>query len=206
MLKNILCDRDGTIIVDKHYLCDPEGVELLPGAAVGLKALYDANCKIFVVTNQAGIGRGYYGLDEYKACARRLNKILADEGVKVSDTVFCPHAPGEDGGEECDCRKPATGMWKDLKLRHGLDETQSVMIGDKEADIRFGINAGLAATILVLTDKGVDTAAAMGLRTHHSGLVEDGFYEPPAIEGMPSCVALDLEWAAAYILRKNGAK
>lgn len=203
MLKNILCDRDGTIIYDSHYLCDPEGVELLPGAARGLDSLYKAGCNIFVVTNQSGIGRGLYSLDDYKACARRLNKILAEEGVKIRDTVFCPHAPDE---EDCHCRKPDTGLWKELKVKHSLEAVQSVMIGDKSADIMFGKNAGLLCTILVLSGKGVNTAASLGLSTEHPDLVEYGYYEPPTGMNIPDCVALDMEWAAAYILKKNGAR
>lgn len=206
MLKNILCDRDGTIIYDKHYLCDPEGVELLPGAASGLGALYKAGCKLFVVTNQSGIGRGMYSLEEYRACARRLNKLLLDDGgIKVSATAFCPHAP--DKGEDCSCRKPDIGMWKDLRVKHSLDEAESVMIGDKTADIMFGRNAGLARTILVLTGKGVNTAVSLGLPTDHPALVSCGWYEPPpAGVDIPDCVALDMEWAADYILKKNGAR
>lgn len=204
MLRNILCDRDGTIIHDKHYLCDPDGVELLPGAGQGLAGLYRSGCKVFVVTNQSGIGRGIYGLDEYRACARRLNQLLAEAGVKVSDTAFCPHAP--DQGEDCVCRKPAVGLWKQLRVKHGLDEAQSVMIGDKSADIMFGKNAGLARTVLVLTGKGLATAAALGLPTDHPDLVARGWHEPPPGPDIPDCVALDLEWAADYVLRKNGAR
>lgn len=204
MLKNILCDRDGTIIYDRHYLCDPDGVELLPGAAKGLASLYEAGCKIFVVTNQSGIGRGIYGMDEYKVCARRLNKVLSEEGVKVRDTAFCPHAP--DQGEDCQCRKPKTGMWKELKVKHSIEAVQSVMIGDKVVDIEFGKNAGLACTILVLTGKGLDAAATLGLPTEHPDLVANGYYEAPPGVDFPDCVALDLEWAAAYILKKNGAR
>lgn len=205
MLKNIFCDRDGTIIYDKHYLSDPAGVELLPGAAAGLGALYKFGCKVFVVTNQSGIGRGIYGLGEYKACARRMNQLLSEAGVKVSATAFCPHAP--DLGESCACRKPAIGMWNDLRAKYSLDGNECVMIGDKSADIMFGKNAGLARTILVLTGKGVDTAISLGLSTEHPDLVAAGWFEPP-VPGVdiPDCVALDLEWAAAYILKKNGAR
>lgn len=204
MLKNVLCDRDGTIIYDKHYLAAPDGVELLPGATRGLRNLYDSGCKIFVVSNQSGIGRGMFSLDDYKACARCLNKLLYEDGVKISGTVFCPHDPNS--GAECDCRKPAIGMWTNLRIRHSLENSQSVMIGDKSADIMFGKNAGLAATVLVLTGKGLETAQDYGLATKHPALVAFGYYELPANPNLPDCVALDLEWAASYILQKNGAK
>lgn len=201
MLKNILCDRDGTIIYDKHYLNNPEEVELLPGAGKGLSALYASGCKVFVVTNQSGIGRGIVDFESYKACARRLNQVLSELGVMISGTVFCPHAPDKDA--PCDCRKPAIGMWTKLRASHSLENMQSVMIGDKMADIMFGKNAALACTILVLTGKGVNTAAELQLPTLHPGLVEEGFYELPSRPDLPDCVALDMEWAAAYILQKN---
>lgn len=204
MLKNILCDRDGTIIYDKHYLSDPKGVELLPGASKGLKSLYESGCRIFIVSNQSGIGRGMFSLEQYKACARRLNKLLEEDGVKVSGTVFCPHAPDKE--QKCDCRKPAIGMWTELKAKHSLESSQSVMIGDKPADFMFGKNSGLAATILVLTGKGLKTARELELPTEHPLLVSQGFYEVPSGPNLPDCVALDLESAASYILLKNGIK
>ncbi|MEZ0575342.1 D-glycero-alpha-D-manno-heptose-1,7-bisphosphate 7-phosphatase [Halodesulfovibrio aestuarii] len=149
-IKNILLDRDGTVIVDKHYLSDPEKVELIPEGGRALAALQQAGMRLYIVTNQSGIGRGYFTEDDLHACTVRLDELAELFGAMIEDTVFCPHAPEE----ECDCRKPLTGMWSQLKDMYGLLPEESVMIGDKQADIDLGKNAGLAASILVLTGKG----------------------------------------------------
>ncbi|MEZ6854422.1 D-glycero-alpha-D-manno-heptose-1,7-bisphosphate 7-phosphatase [Halodesulfovibrio aestuarii] len=149
-IKNILLDRDGTVIVDKHYLSDPEKVELIPEGGRALAALQQAGMRLYIVTNQSGIGRGYFTEDDLHACTVRLDELAELFGAMIEDTVFCPHAPEE----ECDCRKPLTGMWSQLKDMYGLLPEESVMIGDKQADIDLGKYAGLAASILVLTGKG----------------------------------------------------
>ncbi len=197
MLKNVLCDRDGTIIYDKHYLCDPAGVELLPGAASGLAALRGAGMRLFVVTNQSGIGRGMYGMEQYLACERRLDEILSAAGAELSATVYCPHAP-EDAS--CRCRKPEQGMWLELQRRYALNAAECAMIGDKMVDIEFGKRAGLARTVLVLTGKGLKSAADVGIRQDDEALAEQGYYCPRGRADWPDCVALDMGEAAAYLL------
>jgi len=149
-IKNILLDRDGTVIVDKHYLSDPEGVELIPEGGRALAALQQAGMRMYVLTNQSGIGRGYFTEDDLHACTVRLDELAELFGAMIEDTVFCPHAPED----ECTCRKPLIGMWSQLKDMYGLLPEESVMIGDKQADVDLGKNAGLAASILVLTGKG----------------------------------------------------
>lgn len=149
-LRNILLDRDGTLIKECNYLHDPDRVMLLPGAARALLTLQRAGCRLFLVTNQSGIGRGYFPEADYHAVQDRLAELLAAHGVHIEDTLFCPHTP--DAG--CSCRKPRTGMWTELVNRHGLRPGESIMIGDKLADIGFARNAGLAAAVLVLTGHG----------------------------------------------------
>jgi len=149
--KYILLDRDGTIIFDKHYLHDPDGVELLPGAAEGLKHMQDMGYKLVVLTNQSGVGRGYYDEASVHACNARMEELLAPFGVLVDGVYYCPHAPEE----ACDCRKPATGLMEQAAKAHGFDPREAVMIGDKEADMGVGRNSG-ALTILVRTGKGAD--------------------------------------------------
>ncbi|NHZ48831.1 HAD-IIIA family hydrolase, partial [Nitratidesulfovibrio liaohensis] len=112
----VLLDRDGTVIEDRHYLSDPSGVTLLPGAARGLAALAAAGARLFLVTNQSGIARGYFTEADLHACNARLDELLGEHGVSLADTAFCPHGP-DDG---CACRKPAPGMWLTLRDRHGL--------------------------------------------------------------------------------------
>jgi len=146
----VLLDRDGTIIKDKHYLSDPDLVELLPGALQGLKMMQASGFGLAVLTNQSGIGRGYFDESSVLACNERLQDILQAEGVMIQGFFYCPHTP-EDG---CDCRKPAPGLMRQAAKSLGFDPRDAVMIGDKEADIGVGRHSG-AVSILVRTGKGV---------------------------------------------------
>ena len=204
----ILLDRDGTIIEDRSYLGDPAGVTPLPGAVEGLARLAAHGLRLFIVTNQSGIGRGYFSLDDYLACRARLNEILAASGVNIADEVFCPHDP--DAG--CVCRKPALGMWENLRGRHGLNPENCIIIGDKAGDLEFGYAAGFALSILVLTGEGQKTAVRLGVSL--SGLSLPGVIRPdpdcpdtaaPAMEtvdntGRPLLLARDLNAAADWLL------
>jgi D-glycero-D-manno-heptose 1,7-bisphosphate phosphatase len=158
-IQNILLDRDGTVIEERHYLADPDGVQLIPNAGQALRAMMDSGRDLFLVTNQSGIGRGYFSLAQYEAVHGRLLQILGKEGVAVTATVMCPHEP-DDG---CSCRKPLPGLWQELRAAHGLDPSRTIMIGDKVADIRFARSAGLAAAALVLTGHGRQTATGLDL-------------------------------------------
>lgn len=203
-MENVFCDRDGTIIYDRHYLSDPAGVELLPGAAAGLARLAAAGSRLFVVTNQSGIGRGLFGTGEYLACHRRLEELLAERGIALAGSAFCPHEPAEEKG--CACRKPATGMWEALRAEYGLDPERSVMIGDKPEDIGFGKEAGFPLTILVLTGKGEKSAAAFGLPQ----LPPDATFlrlsgQAWVREDWPDCLARDLDGAADFLLTEKQA-
>ena len=161
LVKNtaILLDRDGTIIEDKHYLFDPSGVAVYPGVGQALATLQEQAARFFVVSNQSGIGRGLFGHEDVVACNEAMSGQLAPFGVRLEDVVFCPHNP--DG--QCACRKPKTGLWEVLQKRHGLTAAHSLMVGDKVEDLLFASNAGLRLRALVLTGKGEDTAARLGL-------------------------------------------
>ena len=160
-ITTLLLDRDGTVIKDKHYLADPAAVELLPGAVEALSSLVGKGMRFFLVSNQSGIGRGFFPAEAAHAVNARLAELLAPHGVVFSAMLFCPHAP-EDG---CACRKPGTGMWEILQAQYGLDAATTVMLGDKEEDVLFAANAGLALRGLVLTGKGESTARRLGLVT-----------------------------------------
>ncbi|MBQ8743878.1 MAG: HAD-IIIA family hydrolase [Mailhella sp.] len=155
----VLFDRDGTVIFDRHYLSDPAGVELIPGTGEALARLGAAGIEAYLVSNQSGIGRGYFPESGWYSCQARLDELLAGFGAKLADTRFCPHAPEEDYA----CRKPGVGMWESLREAHGLKAASCAMVGDKPEDLRFGINAGLAAAVLVLTGKGMKSAEKLGL-------------------------------------------
>ena len=158
-LSSVFFDRDGTIIYDKHYLHDPDQVELIPRAGYALHRLTELGIKTFLVSNQSGIGRGLFASKELHDCQRRLQQMLLQEGTYFTDMRCCPHAPEN----SCSCRKPAIGMWKELSAEHGLDAKHCAMIGDKLEDLQFGRNAGMPVCILVLTGKGSRTADALGL-------------------------------------------
>ncbi len=155
----VLFDRDGTLIVDRHYLGDPDGVELIPGTGEALAVLRRHGVKSFVISNQSGIGRGYFPESGWHACEKRLGELLAAFGAKLDDERFCPHAPEA----ACTCRKPDIGMWESLRSAHHLDASHCAMVGDKPDDLLFGANAGLAAAVLVLTGKGEKSAQKLGL-------------------------------------------
>lgn len=195
----VLLDRDGTVILDKHYLSDPAGVELLPGSVEGLRELASAGMRLFIVTNQSGIGRGYFSEQDYHACHAAMEALLRAEGVTLDGSVFCPHAPEE----QCACRKPSAGMWRSLAARHGLDPARTAMIGDKADDIAFGRRAGVAATVLVLTGKGREAAEKLSLPV----LKQDEAFrvlDATAGEAVPHAVARDLSGAARFLLDRNG--
>ncbi len=192
-ITTVFLDRDGTIIEDRTYLGDPTGVALLPGAAEGLAKMTAAGLRLFVVTNQSGIGRGYFTLQDYFACRARLNEILSGLGVGIADEAFCPHAPEE----VCVCRKPALGLWRELAARHGLVPGECIIIGDKASDLELGYAAGFALSILVLTGEGEKTAARLGVDI--SGLGPSCF-ETVDKTGRPVLLAPNLAAAAQWLL------
>ncbi|MDH3270074.1 MAG: HAD family hydrolase [Gemmatimonadota bacterium] len=155
----VFLDRDGTIIAEKAYLADPDGVALIPGAAEAMKALRDAGYAIVVVTNQSGIARGLYSLDDYHAVAARLEEVLAGRGMIPDETHFCPHHPDQSG--PCDCRKPETGMYTRAGANLRLDYASSYFVGDKITDVLPARSLG-GQGILVRTGYGTEHEADVG--------------------------------------------
>ena len=149
MIKAVFLDRDGTLIYEKPgvYLCDPKQVRLYKSTRPALKLLAKNGFKLFMVSNQSGIGRGYFTEKEVNAVHAHLQHLLKPEHLE--DIVFCPHAPDE----KCACRKPQPKMGLDLIKKHRVDPKQSYMIGDKKADVEFGHALGCKA-ILVTTANG----------------------------------------------------
>ena len=141
----VLLDRDGTLIEDKHYLSEPSGVALLPGVGPALSRLVQAGHRLFLVSNQSGVGRGYFTEQAVVACQKWLEELLEPYGVAFTDAVWCPHAPEE----SCFCRKPLPGMFDELRARHGLLPETTFMIGDKLDDLEFAVNAGLSAGLRI---------------------------------------------------------
>jgi D-glycero-D-manno-heptose 1,7-bisphosphate phosphatase len=142
----VFLDRDGTIIRDAHYLGDPAGVELLPGAAAAIARLNAAGVPAIVITNQSGIARGMFTEADYHRVRARLDELLAAEGARIDDSLHCPHHP--EHGETCECRKPGTLLYREAAARHGLDLAASVGIGDRWRDLEPVIALGGAGVLV----------------------------------------------------------
>lgn len=126
-------DRDGTIIRDTHFIGNPADVELLPDAATAVRRLNERAMPVIVVTNQSGIGRGYFTMDDYEAVRARLDDLLAGYGAHIDATYMCPHNPDTDG--ECECRKPGTLLYRQAAEEFGIDLAASWYVGDKMRDV-----------------------------------------------------------------------
>lgn len=149
----VLLDRDGTIIVDRHYLSAPDQVELLPGAAEGLRRMQNMGFGLIVVTNQSGISRGYFDEARVAHIHQRMNALLEAEHVVLDGIYICPHRPEE----HCSCRKPKPGLALIAASEKGFEFSKSIVIGDKASDIELGRRIG-ATTFLVRTGYGSRTA------------------------------------------------
>ena len=136
--KAVFVDRDGTVMPDLGYLATPAGVTLFPGVGEGLRRLREKGFLLVMVTNQSGVGRGYFSLDDLAAVHRRLFDLLLPFGVVFDEVQFCPHAPEA----ECECRKPRPGMLLRAAEKLNIDLAASFMIGDSPADMGAGKAAG----------------------------------------------------------------
>jgi len=162
----VFLDRDGTVNVEVHYLSQPEQVELLPTVAATIAMLNARQIPVVVVTNQAGIGRGYFPETRLAAIHDRLSEILAGHKAHLDGVYYCPHHPSEGLGKyktACLCRKPLPGMLEIAAREHGIDLTRSLMIGDRESDLQAGANAGCRSA-LVRTGYGQETSAMVDLK------------------------------------------
>ncbi len=134
----VFLDRDGTLIEDVSYIASPDDVRLIDGAASAVARLNAAFVPVVIVTNQSGIGRGYFSLDDYFRVHARLEDLLAESGARVDGIYHCPHA----ADEQCDCRKPGTLLFRRAAEDLGLDLTTSWFIGDRLRDVEPALDLG----------------------------------------------------------------
>lgn len=149
----IILDRDGVINADSpDYIKSEAEWRALPGSLEAIGRLNHAGWRVAIITNQSGIGRGKFGIEQLHAIHQKLAAHLAQFGGKVDAILFCPHQPGDD----CACRKPRPGLFHDLARRLGTSLSGVPAIGDKLSDIEAARAAG-ARPMLVRTGQGLDT-------------------------------------------------
>ncbi len=152
----IFLDRDGTVNEERHYLFDPDEVALTEGIGAAIQAANQAGFLVIVVTNQSGVARGYYTLDDVAAVHRRIEELLLPESARIDRFDCCPHHPTDGIGEfllDCECRKPKPGMLLRAARELGIELSGSYLIGDMPTDLAAGAAAG-CMTLLVRTGHG----------------------------------------------------
>lgn len=138
-MKIILLDRDGIINEDKGYVHKIEDFQFKEGIFNLIQYLISLDYKIYITTNQTGIGKEYYTLKDFFDVTKYMMDEFEKRNCHIENVFFCPHDPDEN----CGCRKPAIGMVKKLFEQNKIDKKHSYMIGDKDSDVLFGINLGI---------------------------------------------------------------
>lgn len=140
----VFLDRDGTLLKDRPYLSDPAEAELLPGVGEGLAQLQQAGYRLVLVTNQQGLGLGYFDARDFIAVNAALFRLLTPFGVTISRTYYCPHS----AADACDCRKPGAGMLIRALQEFGVEPGRCFMVGDREVDVVAGAAAGCSPVLM----------------------------------------------------------
>ena len=171
MNKAIFLDRDGTLNYDDGITSKTTDFKLFPNVIPGLKLLKD-KFLLFVVTNQSGIARGHYSIEDVKRCNESMLKRFEGEDIKIQEVYVCPHHPKEN----CDCRKPATKFIKLAEEKYDIDLKNSYVIGDKPTDIEMGMKVG-CKTIYVLTGHGMNHILELNEKGIKPTLITNNLYD-----------------------------
>ena len=177
MSNAVFFDRDGTINIDEGYTYKTMDLKFFSRAIKGLQMLSQSPFKLIIISNQSGIGKGYFKEEDYDAFMKEMIKQLKKEKVRIDAAYYCPHKPDDN----CDCRKPRLGNVKKAQKEFNLDLKKSYIVGDKTEDIQTGINAGMK-TIAVQT----------------GNAVKDGKFN-----AAPDFTAKDLYEASKFILKED---
>jgi len=156
--KAIFIDRDGTLIKEKGYLSNPDDIEVEYKAYESISMARQAGFKIIIISNQSGVARGRFAIDDVERVNRRMTRIFADNNAPIDDIFYCPHFPGGTVAEysiPCDCRKPSPGMIEKACRRHNINPFNSYVVGDKLSDVNLAHVTG-CRPILVRTGFGKD--------------------------------------------------
>ncbi len=153
MQKALFLDRDGVVNIEKKYLYKIDDFEFVDGIFDLCRYYRDLGYLIFIVTNQSGIARGYYSVEDFNIVTDWMLQQFTIEDIKIEKVYYCPHYPDISG--ECSCRKPKPGMLLKAAQEFDLDMKNSIIIGDKERDIEAGLNAGLKESYLLDMNKNI---------------------------------------------------
>jgi D-glycero-D-manno-heptose 1,7-bisphosphate phosphatase len=165
----IFLDRDGTLIEEKNYLRRPEDIAVFPGAARALRRLLAAGFKLFIVSNQSGVGRGLFTMQDVARIHTRLAALLARQGVHFQKIYVAPEAPDQHSRS----RKPSPQFLFDARDEFGLRLEQCYFVGDKLSDLECGWNAGLKKCLLVRTGYGLQVEKSADPRLALAVVVDD---------------------------------
>jgi D-glycero-D-manno-heptose 1,7-bisphosphate phosphatase len=165
----IFLDRDGTIIEERNYISRPEEVVILSGAAAALQKLCAAGFKLFIVSNQSGVGRGYFSLADVEKVNEHIRQEFIRNGIRFEKIYIAPEAPETPSRG----RKPSPQFLFDARDEFGIDLAQSYMMGDKLIDLQCGWNAGVRKSILVRTGYGAQLERENGDKLSAALIVDD---------------------------------
>jgi D-glycero-D-manno-heptose 1,7-bisphosphate phosphatase len=181
----IFLDRDGTLHRDAVYMIRFEDFEPLPGVEEALRKLQGAGYRLFGVTNQSGVARGMFTLEQVRALNERIRGYFREHGAEIEEIAVCPHHPEGTVAEyarDCDCRKPKPGMLLDLAKGHDLDLSRSWMVGDALRDAQAGLAAGCRAALVPPLKNGADLDISGRLK-EFKGLLEFAQHIENSVEG-----------------------
>ena len=169
MNRAVFLDRDGTMIAEQNYLHRPEQVDIFPATRIGLKKLCASGYQLFIVSNQSGVGRGYFTMADVEKVNQYLLAELRREGIRLEKIYIAPEAPGQPGRG----RKPSPQFLFDARDEFGLDLSKSFLVGDKLIDLECGWNAGVRKSILVRTGYGAEVERDLPGRISRAVVVDD---------------------------------
>jgi D-glycero-D-manno-heptose 1,7-bisphosphate phosphatase len=150
---DIILDRDGVINLDSDaYVKSADEWIPIANSIKAIAQLHQAGHRVFVATNQSGIGRGYFSLETLNAMHEKMLTLVHQAGGEITDIAYCPHSPDDN----CSCRKPKAGLYEQLALKHHIKLNETIVIGDSLRDLEAAQRVG-ASPILVLTGKGQKT-------------------------------------------------
>jgi len=154
--KAIFLDRDGVINIEKNYLYKIEDFEFIDGVFDSLRYIQSKGYKLFIITNQSGINRGYYSVDDFNKLTNWMLKQFEQNNIIISQVEYCPHIPSDN----CDCRKPKTKMIDNILKNYNIDLNNSWLIGDKDSDILCAKSANIKNTIQVKSGHNFENSQA----------------------------------------------